>query len=65
MRQVCRRYNIKTALQSAFTLCRQLAWNHHHQVDWDMIKVLDKVAMLLMKVAFHMVQLVNQESSEY
>jgi len=32
------------------------AWNHHHQVNWDKIKVLDKVAniiTLLIKEALH------------
>ena len=32
------------------------AWNHHHQVVWDKIKVLDKVAniiTLLIKEALH------------
>ena len=56
MRQVCRQYSIKTSLRSASTPCRQLDWNHHRQVDWDKIKVLDKVVTnttLLIKGAFH------------
>ena len=39
--------------KSAIAKC---AWNHHHQVDWDKIKVLDKVAniiTLLIKEALH------------
>ena len=30
--------------KSAIAEC---AWNHHHQVDWDKIKVLDKVANII------------------
>ena len=30
--------------KSAIAKC---AWNHHHQVDWDKIKVLDKVANII------------------